>query len=123
MNNLPITIAVFPYAAALVDDCFNAEQAQPGDQNVISASQIRAGRALLGIDQKTLAERAGVSLSTIQRMEAGENDPPGVIDMQKKVVSAFRAAGIELIGDHERSGDGGRGVRPTHPVGSIGRTH
>jgi DNA-binding XRE family transcriptional regulator len=123
MNNLPITIAVFPYAMALVDHCFNAGQSQSGDLNVISASQIRAGRALLGIDQKGLAERAGVSLSTIQRMEAGESDLQRAIDMQKKVVGAFRAAGVELIGDHERSSGGGRGVRLAHPVGSIGRTH
>jgi predicted transcriptional regulator len=37
---------------------------------VITSSQMRAARALLGIDQKTLAELSGVSLPTIQRMEA-----------------------------------------------------
>ncbi|TGW06238.1 XRE family transcriptional regulator, partial [Mesorhizobium sp. M2D.F.Ca.ET.145.01.1.1] len=47
---------------------------------MISASQIRAARALLGIDQKSLAERAGISLSAIQRMEAGESDLPGAFD-------------------------------------------
>jgi predicted transcriptional regulator len=41
---------------------------------MITASQMRAARALLGVDQKTLAERAGVSLSTIQRMEACVGD-------------------------------------------------
>ncbi|RUX03033.1 XRE family transcriptional regulator [Mesorhizobium sp. M8A.F.Ca.ET.059.01.1.1] len=90
---------------------------------MISASQIRAARALLGIDQKSLAERAGISLSAIQRMEAGESDLPGAFDMQRNVVIALRAAGIELIGDHERSGGGGRGVRLAHPVGLAGRTH
>ena len=37
---------------------------------MITAAQMRAGRALLGIDQQTLADLAGVSLPTIQRMEA-----------------------------------------------------
>jgi predicted transcriptional regulator len=36
---------------------------------MISPAQLRAARALLGIDQRTLAEMAGVSLPTIQRME------------------------------------------------------
>ena len=37
---------------------------------MITSFQMRAARALLGIDQKALAELAGVSLPTIQRMEA-----------------------------------------------------
>lgn len=90
---------------------------------MITASQMRAARALLGIDQKTLAERAGVSLPVIQRMEASEGDLPSVVDAQKKVISALRAAGVDVIGDHERSDGGGRGVRLTHPVGLTGRTH
>ena len=40
------------------------------EASVITSFQMRAARALLGIDQKTLAELAGVSLPTIQRMEA-----------------------------------------------------
>ncbi|SFU21706.1 helix-turn-helix transcriptional regulator [Mesorhizobium sp. YR577] len=90
---------------------------------MITASQMRAARELLGIDQKNLADRAGISLSAIQRMEAGDSDLRGGIDIQKKVISAFRAAGVEIIGDHERSHGGGRGVRLAHPVGLTGRTH
>ncbi|CAN7575768.1 helix-turn-helix transcriptional regulator [Mesorhizobium amorphae] len=90
---------------------------------MITASQMRAARALLGIDQKTLAERAGVSLSTIQRMEACAGDVRDVADTLMKVISAFRAAGVEVIGDHERSDGGGKGVRFAHPVGLTGRTH
>src|SRR5207249_879202 len=37
--------------------------------SMITASQMRASRALLGIDQRTLAEMSGLSLPTIQRME------------------------------------------------------
>ncbi len=78
---------------------------------MITAAQMRAARALLGIDQRQLAELSGVSLPTIQRMEASEGNVRGVIDTLTKVVEAFDRAGIELIGDNAVSRDGGRGVR------------
>jgi predicted transcriptional regulator len=78
---------------------------------MINSSQIRAARALLGIDQKTLAELAGLSLPTIQRMEASEGQVRGVVDSLVKVVEALEAAGVELIGEGAVSGGGGRGVR------------
>jgi len=76
---------------------------------------MRAARALLGIDQKTLAALARVSLPTIQRMEASEGSVRGVVDTLVKVVDAFNRAGVELIGEHARSDDGGRGVRLKQP--------
>jgi transcriptional regulator with XRE-family HTH domain len=82
---------------------------------VITSFQMRAGRALLGIDQKTLAELAGVSLPTIQRMEASAGTVRGVVETLIKVVDAFNRAGVELIGEHARSDDGGRGVRLKQP--------
>jgi len=72
---------------------------------------MRAARALIGIDQRELAERAGVSLPTIQRMEASEGTVRGVIDSLMKVIDALDAAGIELIGDNSPSMGQGRGVR------------
>ncbi|HEX7694355.1 MAG TPA: helix-turn-helix domain-containing protein, partial [Sphingomonas sp.] len=39
---------------------------------MITSQQMRAARALLGIDQRQLADLAGLSLPTIQRMEASE---------------------------------------------------
>jgi transcriptional regulator with XRE-family HTH domain len=60
---------------------------------------MRAARALLGIDQKRLAEMAGVSLPTIQRMEASEGNVRGVVDSLIKVVDAFDRAGVDLIGE------------------------
>src|ERR1700736_3164900 len=85
------------------------------DARVITSFQMRAGRALLGIDQKTLAELAGVSLPTIQRMEASTGTVRGVVETLIKVVDAFNRAGVELIGEHARSDDGGRGVRLKQP--------
>lgn len=72
---------------------------------------MRAARALAGIDQKTLAERAGVSLPTIQRMEASDGVVRGVIDTLTKVIQALEESGVELIGEGQSSESGGRGVR------------
>jgi hypothetical protein len=44
-------------------------------------------------------------------MEASEGNVRGVVDTLTKVVGALSAAGVELIGDNQRSDDGGRGVR------------
>ena len=78
---------------------------------MITAAQMRAARALAGIDQKTLAERAGVSLPTIQRMEASDGVVRGVVDTLMKVIQALDEAGVELIGENQTSEHGGRGVR------------
>ena len=78
---------------------------------MIIPAQMRAARALLGIDQRQLAEMSGVSLPTIQRMEASEGNVRGVVDTLTKVVEALNAAGIELIGEQGTSTGSGRGVR------------
>jgi predicted transcriptional regulator len=78
---------------------------------VITASQMRAARALLGIDQKTLAGLAGVSVPTIQRMEASRGNVRGFVESLTKVVDALNQAGVELIGEGTQSLGGGRGVR------------
>jgi len=78
---------------------------------MITAAQMRAARALLGIDQRTLARLAGVSLPTIQRMEASSGHVRGIVDSLAKVMAAFDAAGVELIGEGGSSTGGGRGVR------------
>ena len=72
---------------------------------------MRAARALLGIDQRTLAGMAGVSLPTLQRMEASDGNVRGVIDTLTKVVQALDLAGVELIGNEQPSQGRGRGVR------------
>jgi len=89
---------------------------------MITAAQMRAARALAGIDQRTLAERAGVSLPTIQRMEASDGVVRGVVDTLMKVIQALDEAGVELIGENQTSERGGRGVRlkstaPPNPQG------
>ncbi len=78
---------------------------------MITAPQMKAARALLGIDQRQLAELAGLSLPTIQRMEASKGVIRGNVDSLMKLVEALAQAGIELIGDGALSSGGGRGVR------------
>ncbi len=78
---------------------------------MITAAQLRASRALLGIDQRKLAELSGLSLPTIQRMEASDGVVRGNVDSLMKLVAALDAAGIDLISDHASSPVGGRGVR------------
>ena len=78
---------------------------------MITAAQIRAARALLGIDQKTLAEMSGLSVPTIQRMEASGGVVRGNVDSLMKLTGALEAAGLEMIGEGQPSASGGRGVR------------
>jgi transcriptional regulator with XRE-family HTH domain len=82
---------------------------------MITAGQMRAGRALLNIDQRELAKLANVSLPTIQRMEASDGNVRGVIESLTKVVEAFDRAGVELIGENAPSAGSGRGVRLKQP--------
>jgi transcriptional regulator with XRE-family HTH domain len=83
---------------------------------MITAAQLRASRALLGLDQRKLAELSGLSLPTIQRMEASEEMIRGNVDSLMKLVAALDAAGIELISDNAVSSGGGRGVRLKAPT-------
>jgi transcriptional regulator with XRE-family HTH domain len=83
---------------------------------MLSAAQLRAARALLGIDQRQLAALSGLSAPTIQRMEASEGVIRGNVDSLMKVIAALDAAGIELIAEGALSQDGGRGVRLKTPA-------
>jgi transcriptional regulator with XRE-family HTH domain len=78
---------------------------------MLTAGQLRASRALLGLDQRKLAEAAGLSLPTIQRMEASEGVIRGNVDSLLKLVAALEALGLEFIADNAPSTGGGRGVR------------
>jgi transcriptional regulator with XRE-family HTH domain len=78
---------------------------------MISSAQLRAARALLGFDQRRLAELAGLSVPTIQRMEASDGVIRGNVDSLTKLIAALDAAGIELLAEGAASPAGGRGVR------------
>ena len=82
---------------------------------MITGSQLRAARGLLGISQKTLAERAGVSLPTVQRMEASRGNVRGIVETLSRIVVALDEMGVELLGENAASSFGGRGVRLKSP--------
>jgi transcriptional regulator with XRE-family HTH domain len=87
-----------------------------GRFEVITAAQMRAARALAGIDQKALAELSGLSVPTIQRMEASDGVVRGNVDSLMKLIAALELAGIALIPDNAPSEGGGRGVRLKAPM-------
>jgi transcriptional regulator with XRE-family HTH domain len=78
---------------------------------MITAAQLRAARALAGIDQRELAERSSLSVPTIQRMDASDGVIRGNVDSLMKLVGALDALGIVLIAEDASSNEGGRGVR------------
>ena len=78
---------------------------------MITSAQLRAARGLLGIDQRKLAELAGLSAPTIQRMEASDGVIRGNVDSMMKLIAALDAAGVELIAEGAASRAIGRGVR------------
>jgi transcriptional regulator with XRE-family HTH domain len=78
---------------------------------MITAAQLRAARVLLGLDQRRLAELSGLSVPTIQRMEASETMVRGNVDSLVRLIAAFNEAGIEIIDEGAVSHSQGRGVR------------
>ena len=82
---------------------------------MITASQLRAARAIVGMDQRALAEASRLSLPTIQRMEASDGVIRGNVDSLMKLIAALEAAGVELINQGAVSDKGGRGVRLKAP--------
>jgi len=82
---------------------------------MITAAQLRAARALAGIDQRALADLSGLSVPTIQRMEASDGVIRGNVDSLMKLIGALDALGIVLIGENAMSQEGGRGVRLKQP--------
>jgi len=78
---------------------------------MITASQLKAARALLNIDQRDMAKLSGLSVPTIQRMEASDGVIRGNVDSLVKLIAALEGAGLELIHEGTVSSSGGRGVR------------
>jgi len=95
-----VTLAVHNGAVNHVDGYEN--------QMPVSGNQIKAARALIGMEQSELAERAGVSINTVRNMEAAGADEVRVrSDTLFRVQEALKAAGVLFV---EENGDG-PGVR------------
>jgi transcriptional regulator with XRE-family HTH domain len=77
----------------------------------MTARQLRAARALAGLDQAALARAARLSLPTVQRMEASDGVVRGTVESLMKLIAALERCGVELISEGATSASGGRGVR------------
>ena len=75
--------------------------------NMITAEQIRGARAMLRWSAKQLAEQAGLSWPTVQRMESTQGVPSGLSKNLELVQRALEGAGIIFIDED----DEGPGVR------------
>lgn len=78
---------------------------------MLTSEQIRAARMLLRWEQKDLADRSGVSLPTIKRIEARPGEVQSYASTVAALVAALEEAGIELIGPLATSAGQGVGVR------------
>ncbi|MGA7325199.1 MAG: helix-turn-helix domain-containing protein [Rhodomicrobium sp.] len=65
----------------------------------VTAEQLKAARALLRMEQEQLAKRAGVSVTTIRRLEAGNSEYAVANETAEGVEMALREAGVEFIRD------------------------
>ena len=66
---------------------------------MLSSSQIRAARALLGWSGKELAEQSGVGITTLRRYELQEGIPSANTKVLQTIKSTLEQAGIEFTGD------------------------
>ena len=65
-----------------------------------TGNQLKAARALAGMDQSTLAKAAGLSPNTIGAMEKrGAETLTSGLDTIRAITKVLEAAGVELIND------------------------
>ena len=66
---------------------------------MVTPEQIKAARALLRMEQEELARRAGVSVTTIRRLEAVDREYAVAEQTAEGVQNALQEAGVEFIHD------------------------
>ena len=76
----------------------------------ITAEQLRAARALIKMEQRTLAERANVNVQTLKRYEGGAGPLTGSYQNISGLTAVLEAEGVVFIASGVSS-DGGPGVR------------
>ena len=74
---------------------------------MIDSAQIKAARALLGINQMDLSKMASLSIATVKRIEAAPN-VRGAAETFLKIQTALERAGVAFI---QADQTGGPGVR------------
>lgn len=72
---------------------------------MITSEQIRAARALLRWDQMELAERSGVSVETVKRLEKIKGPMLSITGATlAKLQHAFNEVGVEFVNDERGEG-------------------
>ena len=74
---------------------------------MITAAQVKAARALLGMSQSELANRTGLGIATVKRLELS-TELRGAATTLWKVQTALEEAGVEFLPASEESGPGVR---------------
>ena len=71
---------------------------------LVTGNQLKAARALLGVEQVDLAARADLHVNTIRKMEGkGASEITSGADIVRRVQAALEAAGVEFL-NHGRPG-------------------
>ena len=65
---------------------------------LVITRQIKAARSLIGWEQYTLADRAGIAISTVRRLEALQGPIVAHFETVEKIRAAFERTGIQFIG-------------------------
>ena len=65
---------------------------------MITGAQLRAARALLRWSAKETAQRSGVALTTVQRLEQVDGPPPGRAQTVFELQQTLESAGVEFVG-------------------------
>src|SRR4051794_29775287 len=101
-----------PLATVLVNSYYylSANYAGVREMSLVTGEQLRAARAMLRMEQETLAETAGVSVATIRRMERFDGPISARTGTLRQLQRALEAAGVEFIDD------GRPGVRVREPI-------
>jgi transcriptional regulator with XRE-family HTH domain len=82
--------------------------------------QIKAGRALLGIDQRELAARAGVSIVTLRRLEGhAEYDDLVASPSVRKVTATLQSMGVAFLCDGDIATGPGVALTPGMPTRAL----
>lgn len=82
---------------------------------MITGEQLRAARAMLRMEQSTLAGKAGVSVETVKRLEAAQGELTGA--RLETVFAVQRVLEFEGIEFFDRNDSAGAGVRfSLHPT-------
>ncbi|MCJ2069326.1 helix-turn-helix domain-containing protein [Methylobacterium sp. J-030] len=74
---------------------------------VVTGEQLRGARAMARIEQSELAQKAGVSVDTIKRLERTVGPISANVNTMASIVQVLEAAGLEFIPENV----GGEGIR------------